>query len=58
MVDDFTAWLVEFDDEIVSFIKTLKEIDFYFLSLSELRNTLVAVTTEHFGKLQHEKNIS
>lgn len=58
MVDDFTAWLSEFDIEAKPLIKTLSEIDFYFLTLAELKNTLVAVTTEFFKEAKHEKNIN
>jgi hypothetical protein len=58
MVDDFTKWLAEFGDEIKPLIKTLSEIDFYFMTLTELKNTLVALSAEHFEKLGYEKNIS
>jgi hypothetical protein len=47
MVDDFTAWLSEFGDEVSPLIKVLGEIDFYFLSLTELKSTLVAITAEY-----------
>ena len=58
MVDDFTAWLIESGDEVRPFIKKLSEIDFYFMSLAELRNTLVALSSEYFEKLGYGKNIS
>lgn len=58
MVDDFTSWLVEFGDEIQPLIKTLSEIDFYFMPLMELRKTLVALSAKHFDRSGHEKNIS
>ncbi len=46
-VDDFTAWLANFGEEAQPLIDALRHIDFYFLSLSELRSILkdrVAVT--------------
>jgi hypothetical protein len=58
MVDDFTAWLIEFGNEVSPLIKTLSEIDFYFLSLPELKNTLVAITTKFLRDAKHEKNIN
>ena len=58
MVDDFTAWLIEFGDEVRPLIKELAEIDFYFLSLSELRKILVEVSNRHKKELKHAKNLS
>ena len=42
--DDFTAWLTDFGDETHELISALKNIDFYFLALSELKKVLVNVT--------------
>jgi hypothetical protein len=57
-VDDFTAWLVEFGDTTKPLIKDLAKIDFYFLTLTELRKTLIGVTAEHRDILEYEKNLS
>lgn len=40
-VDDFSAWLADFGEETEPLIHSLSEIDFYFMSLPELRKTLV-----------------
>jgi len=39
--DDFTSWLKQFGDEAEEMIETLRSIDFYFLSLPELKAQLV-----------------
>jgi len=52
--DDFTAWLHDFGDEPQPLIKSLNEIDFYFLSLRELRRTLIAVVSGYAGKVDYE----
>jgi hypothetical protein len=39
--DDFTSWLKQFGDEAEEMIDTLRSIDFYFLSLPELKTQLV-----------------
>ena len=57
MVDDFTLWLSEFLKNTDSLIKTLREIDFYFLSLAELRNSMVALCADYFEDEKYEKNI-
>jgi hypothetical protein len=41
--DDFTAWLRENGGDIEPYIQALASIDFYFYSLSELRQELVRV---------------
>lgn len=40
-LDDFSMWLSDKDEDVEPLIKALSEIDFYFLSLSELRQTLI-----------------
>jgi hypothetical protein len=42
--DDFTAWLADFGESTREFIGALKNIDFYFLALPELKQSLVNVT--------------
>jgi len=49
-VDDFTEWLNKFNDKTRSLIYIYGEIDFYFLSLTELKDTLIAVATEYLDK--------
>jgi hypothetical protein len=39
--DDFTAWLVGFGAVTEPLVKALKEIDFYFLALPELKRRLI-----------------
>jgi len=51
--DDFSVWLQEFGDSVKPLIKTLGEIDFYFLSLSELRTRLITETRKYAGDHQH-----
>ena len=41
--DDFTAWLEGFEKKPEELIRALARIDFYFLSLSELKKALVGV---------------
>lgn len=40
-VDDFTFWLKFLDDTSSELISALSSIDFYFLSLTELKHTLI-----------------
>jgi len=40
-VDDFTAWLSEFGSGVDDLVRTLAEVDFYFMSLPELKKHLV-----------------
>ena len=42
--DDFTNWLVEFGEPVKPLIKSLHEIDFYFMSLQELKQKLINVS--------------
>ena len=58
MVDDFTAWLLEFGDITRPLIKDLAEIDFYFLTLSELHKTLIGVTALYHETFEDEKDLS
>lgn len=39
--DDFTNWLENFGDSAEPLIQALREVDFYFMSLSELKQKLV-----------------
>lgn len=39
--DDFTNWMKDFGEEAEPLIKSLAEIDFYYLSLRELREILI-----------------
>lgn len=45
--DDFTAWLSAWGDEYTDLIAALGQIDFYFLSLRELKGELVSILTRH-----------
>jgi hypothetical protein len=40
-VDDFSAWLHEFGEEHNELIKAFKSIDFYYLTLRELKNAII-----------------
>lgn len=40
-VDDFTAWLRDFGEESQPMIEALSEIDFYYLTLHQLRERIV-----------------
>ena len=42
--DDFSAWLTEFGETTRPLIEALKQIDFYFLALPELKQALVNTT--------------
>jgi hypothetical protein len=49
-IDDFSTWLLEWEPETESLIKSLANIDFYFMTLSELKNSLVdAVVASNMG---------
>lgn len=39
--DDFSTWLMDFEDGIEPLLKSLKSIDFYFLTLSELKQKII-----------------
>ncbi|MBD3299212.1 MAG: hypothetical protein GF341_11190 [candidate division Zixibacteria bacterium] len=45
-LDDFTAWLAGFGDEADPLAQRLATLDFYFLSLRELKDTLIATVTD------------
>lgn len=49
--DDFTAWLLETGEDVSELLKSLHQIDFYFMTLSELRTTLTAITSNFIKKL-------
>jgi hypothetical protein len=40
-LDDFSAWLATFEDGIEGLLKLLGAIDFYYLSLAELKQSLI-----------------
>ena len=42
--DDFTSWLEELGESVKPLTKSLHEIDFYFMSLPELKHKLIEVT--------------
>lgn len=46
--DDFSVWLEDFGDRYRDLIERIDAIDPYFLSLTELREELVKVTTKYF----------
>ena len=39
--DDFTVWLADFGDEIIPLVRALRSVDFYHMSLPELKLQLV-----------------
>jgi hypothetical protein len=47
--DDFTAWLEGFGDGTEPVISALQQIDFYFMSLSELKETLIRAVSAFKG---------
>ncbi len=52
-VDDFSAWLHEFGDEHDDLIKAFRGIDFYYLTLRELKNAIIRTARPFFQKGQH-----
>jgi hypothetical protein len=46
-VDDFSAWLQSWDHQYTELIEAISQIDFYFLSLRELKERLVSVLRYH-----------
>lgn len=46
--DDFSTWLAEFGEEHLSLITSLKKIDPYFISLTDLHHKIINVVTEYF----------
>ena len=51
--DDFSAWLKTFPENYDVLIEHILAIDFYFISLEELKNTLYSLLTNYF--MQSEK---
>ena len=51
-IDDFTAWLIEFGDDVKPLIKGMSEIDFYFLSMTDLQKTLVHAARQFFRSVK------
>lgn len=48
--DDFSTWLQGFQDEYKDLIQKLQEIDFYFLSISELQTKLSDTFASYFSE--------
>lgn len=49
-LDDFSTWLLDMGGEALNLAGALSGIDFYFLSLRELQERLIAVLCEHLPK--------
>ena len=47
--DDFTTWLLNFKDDFPELIAKIRQIDPYFLSLTEIRQRLSELLNEHFS---------
>jgi len=50
--DDFSTWLQGFGEKYESLAKKIGEIDFYFMTLSNLQKKLHALFSEHFSKVK------
>jgi len=48
-VDDFSAWLMGFDDQYATLREAIGAIDLYFTTLAEIRQRLSSLCTEHLG---------
>jgi hypothetical protein len=48
MLDDFSSWLYGYHEEFVPLIERLKQIDPYFIPLSNLQQKLSSTITEYF----------
>jgi hypothetical protein len=48
--DDFTAWLHSWNSSHADLIDALTQIDFYFLSLRELKRELISVLSHHLHR--------
>lgn len=46
--DDFSSWLLSYKEEFISLIKMFKQIDPYFISLTDLQKKLSLTVTEYF----------
>ncbi|HEB83818.1 MAG TPA: hypothetical protein ENI92_02325 [Bacteroidetes bacterium] len=52
--DDFTAWMLQLPEPPHELIRDLERIDFYFLTLAELRESLISTVQRHlFGEEAH-----
>jgi len=51
--DDFTAWLQSWNSSYTDLIDALTQIDFYFLSLRELKHELVTVLSQYLHRRLH-----
>ena len=49
--DDFSAWLMEFGDETAPLVAALENVEFYFLTLAELKDNLVMALRKNSGAL-------
>lgn len=59
-IDDFSAWLIENAEGSEHLCQALSEIDFYFLGLKELKQTLIRTTTtvgEELGLLADRSEV-
>ncbi len=55
--DDFTAWLAGFGESTAPLIKALKGIDFYYLTLPELKKTLIRALRGAFIEATDDRQI-
>jgi hypothetical protein len=51
--DDFTVWLREFGDSTAEMIEALGSIDFYYMSLPELKDHLMAALAPFHREVSH-----
>jgi len=49
-IDDFSFWLKGFGDDYAPVIAAIREIDMYYLSLTELKQKLEAIFTQYLKK--------
>jgi hypothetical protein len=57
-MDDFTEWLKGFGNGTEKFIETLGSIDFYYLTLPELKQALVQATKSIKTEVSNERQIT
>lgn len=53
-LDDFSVWLADFADDAAPLLQALSEIDFYFLSLPELKQLLIKTIEPFVPEVIHE----
>ncbi len=56
--DDFSAWLTGFGSGTRKLVAALKGIDFYYLALPELKETLIKVLTETISEIIDEQQVA